>query len=80
MGVQVKRGEVVIREGEDGDNFYVIDWGRYVVTKGGETMITYEGKGAWNGVLLRDASSCHVMSTALECRDIFSPRPLRTAA
>ena len=43
---RVQRGEVVIRHGDDGDNFYVIDTGVYSVrvqTDGQEKTVRWNG-------------------------------------
>ncbi len=54
---RVNAGEVVIREGEEGDYFFAIDTGRFVVTKGGETKFVYDGSGETFLLLIRYFSS-----------------------
>lgn len=44
--------EVIIREGEDGDNFYVIEQGTYVALKDGEQKFIYDNKGAFGELAL----------------------------
>ena len=53
---RVAPGEVVIREGEAGDNFYAIEEGTFVATTGGgEAVCTYEGRGEGRGSGARGA-------------------------
>ncbi|EFN54600.1 hypothetical protein CHLNCDRAFT_135081 [Chlorella variabilis] len=55
---RVAAGEVVIREGEEADNFYVIESGTFAASKAGadggppEWVTTYEGKGAFGELAL----------------------------
>lgn len=45
-------GDVIINEGEDGDNFYIIEKGNYEASKDQEVKFTYEGKGAFGELAL----------------------------
>lgn len=45
-------GEVIINEGEDGDNFYVIETGTYSAHKEGEHIFTYNDKGSFGELAL----------------------------
>lgn len=45
-------GDVIINEGEDGDNFYVIENGTYAAYKEGEHIFTYNSKGAFGELAL----------------------------
>ncbi|PSC76791.1 cAMP-dependent kinase regulatory subunit [Micractinium conductrix] len=49
---RVDAGEVVIREGEEADNFYVIESGRFEATKGDAPVFTYEGQGSFGELAL----------------------------
>eukprot|EP01025_Chloroclados_australasicus_P006114 TRINITY_DN12000_c0_g1_i1.p2 TRINITY_DN12000_c0_g1~~TRINITY_DN12000_c0_g1_i1.p2 ORF type:complete len:335 (-),score=42.89 TRINITY_DN12000_c0_g1_i1:449-1453(-) len=49
---QVKAGEVIITEGEDGDNFYVIEHGIFHAIKGGAKQFTYDNKGSFGELAL----------------------------
>ena len=40
------------REGEEGDNFYVIESGEYIAVKGGREVFKYEGHGAFGELAL----------------------------
>ena len=42
---RVVAGEVVIKEGEQGDFFYAIDSGRFVASKNEEVKFVYDGSG-----------------------------------
>eukprot|EP00891_Asterochloris_glomerata_P002124 jgi/Astpho2/2124/gw1.00038.236.1_t len=53
----VKQGEVIIRQGEDGDNFWMIESGIYKAVKqapqdGERLLFRYEGKGAFGELAL----------------------------
>ena len=49
---QAAEGEVVIKEGDEGDNFYVIESGVFEATKGEKSLFTYEGKGSFGELAL----------------------------
>ncbi|GAB4822236.1 hypothetical protein N2152v2_009282 [Parachlorella kessleri] len=49
---KVAAGEVVIREGEVGDNFYLIESGRFLATQGGSHKFTYDGRGSFGELAL----------------------------
>jgi cAMP-dependent protein kinase regulator len=40
------------REGEEGDNFYVIESGDFVAVKGGQQVFKYEGSGSFGELAL----------------------------
>ena len=40
-------GQALIREGDPGDFFYVVDRGRFVAAQGGRTKFVYDGAGAF---------------------------------
>lgn len=40
-------GEIVIKEGDEGDYFYAIDTGKFVASKNGEQKFVYNGTGKW---------------------------------
>lgn len=40
------------REGEEGDNFYVVDSGRFAASRGGTPAATYEGQGSFGELAL----------------------------
>jgi len=48
----VNKGEEVIRQGEKGDFFYIIDTGNYVAIKNGNVVFTYRGEGAFGELAL----------------------------
>jgi cAMP-dependent protein kinase regulator len=43
---------VTCREGEEGDNFYVIEHGLFEASKKGEVVFKYEGRGAFGELAL----------------------------
>ena len=49
---RVRPGEVVIREGEQGDYFFALDQGRFIVTKEGQVKFCYEGSGSFGELAL----------------------------
>ena len=49
---QVGEGDTVIKEGDEGDNFYVIESGVFEATKGERSLFTYEGKGSFGELAL----------------------------
>ena len=44
---KVQEGEVIIKEGKEGDNFYTIEDGVFIAKKGGKDVFTYQGKGSF---------------------------------
>lgn len=46
-------GQTLIRQGDEGDFFYVVDHGRFVASQGGRTRFVYEGTGESQQQLLR---------------------------
>lgn len=48
----VEAGEIIIRQGEDGDNFYVIENGNFSAVKDGLLKWKYEGKGSFGELAL----------------------------
>ena len=46
------QGEVIIKEGDEGDNFYVIEKGDFEASKKGEVVFTYKGEGAFGELAL----------------------------
>lgn len=48
----VTAGEVIIREGEEGDYFYAVDSGRFVASKGKSTSFDYENGGSFGELAL----------------------------
>lgn len=49
---KVEAGDVIIQEGEDGDNFYVIERGIYEASRKGTTLFKYEDKGSFGELAL----------------------------
>ena len=49
---KAEEGGVVIKEGDEGDNFYVIESGTFEATKEGKSLFTYEGKGSFGELAL----------------------------
>jgi len=49
---EVKPGEVLMRQGAEGDNFYVIEGGDFKVVKNGEQVFTYAGHGFFGELAL----------------------------
>ena len=45
-------GDVIINEGEDGDNFYVIEKGTYDAFKENKKIFSYDNKGAFGELAL----------------------------
>lgn len=48
----VKVNETIIREGEDGDYFYVIESGRFTAVVGNQTVATYNNRGSFGELSL----------------------------
>jgi len=48
----VKAGDVVIQQGDDGDNFYIIEKGNYDIEIGGNKVGEYEGTGSFGELAL----------------------------
>lgn len=49
---QVYADDVIIAEGDEGDNFYIVENGTYVAYKGGQEVFTYNGKGTFGELAL----------------------------
>ena len=49
---KVTNGDVIIQEGEDGDNFYVIERGIFEASKNGKSLFKYENKGSFGELAL----------------------------
>ena len=60
--VQVAKGDTIIRQGDDGDKFYVVDEGKFDVfvaaEQGGQgvNVLTYDGQGSFGKCNLYDSS------------------------
>jgi hypothetical protein len=63
------------REGEEGDNFYVIETGVFAASKEGETVFRYEGKGAFGELALM--YNCARAATVKVGQADGNGRPLR---
>lgn len=50
--VKVKAGDVIIKQGEEGDNFYVIEQGMYAVLIDGELKKAYQDQGSFGELAL----------------------------
>ena len=48
----IEKGQVIIQEGEDGDNFYVIEKGIFQASKRGSTLFQYENCGSFGELAL----------------------------
>ncbi|OQR72938.1 cAMP-dependent protein kinase type II regulatory subunit isoform X2 [Tropilaelaps mercedesae] len=48
----VKAGEVIVKQGDPGDYFYIIDSGKFEVTVNGATVNSYDGKGSFGELAL----------------------------
>ena len=76
--MDVRPGDVVIREGDPGDRFYVIEAGRVEVTSGG-ALVGHRGPGEYVGeiALLRDVPRTATVTALTELtlyaleRDVF---------
>lgn len=49
---KINEGEVIIQEGEDGDNFYVIEAGVYQASKDGIVIAKYDHQGSFGELAL----------------------------
>jgi cAMP-dependent protein kinase regulator len=44
---QVQPGEIIIKEGEQGDYFYAVDQGKFIASKSGAQKFIYDGTGSF---------------------------------
>jgi len=49
---RVQPGEVIIKEGEQGDYFYAVDQGKFIASKDGEDKFVYDGTGSFGELAL----------------------------
>lgn len=67
--VETEAGQVIIRQGDHGDYFYVIESGEYVAEKDGEPVCTYSGTGSFGELALMygapRAASVRVLTSGL---------------
>jgi cAMP-dependent protein kinase regulator len=74
--LNVETGKEVIKEGDEGKDFYIVEMGTLVAKKGGEVVLTYEPKGYFGELaLLRDAPRAATISTTTACRLLKLDRP-----
>lgn len=76
---KVEEGEMIIKEGDEGDNFYIIEQGLFVALKDEKEVFTYENKGSFGELALmyncpRAATVLSKSSGTLWCVDRLSFR------
>jgi cAMP-dependent protein kinase regulator len=49
---QVQPGEIIIKEGEQGDYFYAVDQGKFIASKDGAQKFIYDGTGSFGELAL----------------------------
>ena len=49
---KVDKDEMIIKEGDEGDNFYIIERGEFVALKGDQEVFSYDNKGSFGELAL----------------------------